>query len=185
MDLCNIWWPEQYYPNWLPRFGHPALIFTGGCVVWQMLFVDEEWIRSEQLQPLLLRWDPGPFGMHPLTKYYMTAFERLKSRLADALREKGFITGDLLDQLAEAADDDGVDAALHDLSVAISRAYIPLLPGLTTSDWGRLGSMMLEYTDDGLARAACELHAQGQSIRSIGILLGVDRRTVQRWLGPR
>jgi hypothetical protein len=179
-DICDEWWPRQYYPVW--TVPHPAIVFVGACLAWDPRLADAEWITQKPIEPFRIGWHPGAIDT-PWSIYWQTAYERLLERLRQAIRDRTWMSSELLDQAMEQAEDAAADACSATLRNSPDYYYVLLYPGLTTTDWGPLGSTMLEHAQNRLDEEARHLFEQGRSIRSIAALLGVDRKTVQRWTG--
>lgn len=186
-ELCNMWWPPEYYPNPIGhhRF-HPALAFVGGCMLYRLDLVPDRWVKPYVSGVQGVYYDPGDIDNIPEVVFYRTLFSSTVRHLNSALESGTVITPDVIGEAARSAFDDALRQRQERDQPLFQ--YVAIYPGMTTSDWRALepivqDSLSWHLRREPLDAVARRLVDEGKSIRSVAGLLGVSRRTVERMLG--
>jgi hypothetical protein len=190
VEICQQWWPPEYYPNWLEPPRHPAGAFVAACLIMEPAHVPTDWIAQDGFVPRRITSRGKALSVFGPT-LWRSRHQVFLAGLREAIRNGSQISENLIAELESTAEQSAAVAALDALSEAAPNhgeddLYIPLVPGLSTYDLAGLEPILVELGDEAdrrLHEQARELRNAGHSVRSIAGTLGVDRHTVLRWLG--
>ena len=178
--LCAKWFPAQDYPTWTGPLMHPADAFVAGCLIWRPQGVPEEWVRHFALRVCGTTHDPAAPGRHPDSEYQRAVHEGTLAALAAAIDAGLPTTRERLCRIEA----DAIDAALAERALHPTEPswFVPVFEGLTSTDLRDAEPRILDALRDRRRERARRLCADGRSLSAIGRDLGVDRRTVRRWI---
>jgi hypothetical protein len=205
-DLCLAFWPPEYYPNYGYDGAHPAMRFAAASLLWGPKAITPQ----DGITPFNLRPRPAVRSPHfpllpPEAEYWRTRYEALRGWLsllasdggAARLGHKASAIIRCAMEEVDRANDAVAQAAYEQAMRQRGRGdyAVPLLPGITTSDWEAAEAEVVRvaagYSDEPnqwtihdtpVRKHAAKLYAAGHSQLGIARLLGIHRRTVERWL---
>ncbi len=183
--LANRWWNPAIFPRWLGGIAHPAAAFVRACHMWEPPLLDvDAWILPATLLPRWVEYDlTGSGSLSVDASRWADRYFRLYELLTDDLRAGTVITRESLAELDSKA---GYEARMQALARPRQQlAFLPIYPGVERRDHRAAESLVLSLAGDGLHEAARELRQRGWSDRHIAGELGVNRKTIARWLDPK
>lgn len=191
--LCEAWWPPDKFPNWMGRYGHPALRFFAACLLMNPIQVQpEELIGTEGLSPISLSFDPLDPNAPPLVAFWRTQYEFVMQHLSEAISNGIAITPEWLESIKAGAQESGSSAfdEAHRSGREQTHLFLPLLPGMSTTDLRGLEPIIMSrlrphYRDGPAREQVLALEAQQYSVKRSAEELGVSRDTVTRRRSPR
>lgn len=206
-SLCFEWWPPEYFPVVSP-FRHPARNFVAACLLWRFEVVPASLIQQPDLRPRrmpddqLLYWyemanglfehieqrvkDGGQIDQTDLTAIVDEVHEVAFSRFvrlyepSDPFRTLNQTFENEYEHFLDTVWSMGPDASLRHLWKPL---YVPIYPGMKTTDWRALEHIVMAEMEDQLGSEPIAhwidvLSQRGLSDRAISRLLGVHRKTV-------
>lgn len=197
LELCQAWWPPEYFPNWMGRHDHPAAMLVSACLLWDpKLFYpsfSQRWVSGQLLSPIGFVVDPRDHDKQPDVLRWRETYCEFARLIEDAVQQGRRVTAEFLAEAERAAWSAGATAAARAQPKGQRWGegpwFVHLHRGITTSDWRELerrifrdGEMPSRMIGERLEEHARALKARGESDRRIAGILGISTKAVSALL---
>lgn len=144
-----------------------------------------EWIADLTLQVFSTTHDRRDPTANPDYQRYLAAYQEMRTLLFDAEEQGRPLTPELIDEVSIAALAAGRRKTASLNAPSRRHTFVPVFPGMTTTDWRSLESQVQQHGDLHLRAWVKSLFAEGMSRAAIAKELGIGRAYVRLLLSPK